>query len=214
MMKALLFTAAAALVGCAAQPTTTPLSDLKSKFGDTHVEVVANGQLAILLHVAHANESNCPLLGDDVVATFDGQRMGVSNGYAIDASGCYPIAFTFELMPASSIAAWERTTSGSQLVVADHSETWNIDTHALFSNNFVDDTANSQIVWNDVSQITFARVSPGVATQIKGNTIQYPPGTKIDWVSATSHPIATRCAGPALCTIDLTGERQLGPINP
>ena len=204
-----------ALAACAAPPSSTPLSKLQPVFGDTTLEVVAKGPLDILLHVPKGSDGSCPMLGADVTARFDGQAMHVfRGGEDSQADGCYPIAFEFDRMPVSSIAAWELTTSGSQLEIADRSAVWEVAAHPLFANNFVDDPAASQIVWKDVTQITTASVSPIVPVHIVGNAITYPPGTQMTYVQAIAHPAVERCDGPSACTVNLQGERQLVPINP
>src|SRR5262245_42551730 len=104
------------LAACTTQ-TSTPLRQLDSAYGATTIEVVVNGQFNIELHVD--STAGCPLLGDDVVARFDGVRMNVTpGGYDSTTNGCYPIAFWVTPVPATSVAAWERTTQGSGLVIA------------------------------------------------------------------------------------------------
>jgi hypothetical protein len=208
-MAKLLGISLVALGACAQQQATTPLARL----GTPNIEIVAKGQLNIELHVDEAG--GCPLLGDDVHATFDGQPMMMSHGgYDETADGCYPIAFWFNAPPMTTINGFEKTTNSSQLVVADKATTWNITTTRLFANDFFNDTANSQIVWSDVESIAAAHVLPSVPYQIQGNAIVYQPGADIQYVDALAHPIPTLCDGPALCQVNLQGMRDWGPINP
>jgi hypothetical protein len=197
------------LGACAAPPPSTPLAELRSAYGDTTIEVVARGQINIELFVAPTTE--CPVLGDDVVATFNGEPMRVSRGgYDVTSRGCYPIAFWFETLP-SDVMGVERRLDASQLVVEDASASWHVDTTRLFAQDFTLDTAASRIVWNDVEQISTARVAPVVAIEIEGNAIAFPPGTNITWVDARAHPAATRCEGPSICTVDLESARDFAP---
>src|SRR5262245_61375801 len=55
------------LGACTAQPTQTSLAELRTSYGDTHLEVVARSQLNIVLHVDSA-PGECPMLLDDVTA--------------------------------------------------------------------------------------------------------------------------------------------------
>lgn len=204
-----------ALAACTSSPSPTPLAQLQPAYGNTTLEIVAKGQLDILLRVAKADSADCPTLAEDVTAQFDGQAMRVyRGGYDTVSGGCYPIAFQFDDLPMASITAWERTTSGSQLVVHDASATWKIQTGNLYRDDFVIDSAQSRVVWNDVSQITTATIEPEVQFQIDHNAIVYPAGTALTFVDATAHPTTSRCDGPSVCTIDLEGNRQFGPINP
>jgi hypothetical protein len=199
-MKALLL---AILGACAQQQSGTPLAQL----GSPTIEVVSKAQLNVELHFD--TSGGCPTLGDDVVALFDGQPMQMTHGgYDVDASGCYPIAFWFNDLPTAAIAGFEKQSSLSQLVIKDTASQWNIESTRLFANDFVNDTANSQIVWFDVTQITSAIVSPAAQTQIDGNTIHYTPGATIDFVDALAHPVPTRCDGPSVCTVNLEGSRD------
>jgi len=204
-MKRILL-AAGLLAGCTSQQTSTPLSDLTKNFGPTSLEVVANGQLSILLHV---NETQaCPLIGENVVATFDGANMHVTRGgYDTNASGCYPIAFSFDSMPEATVAAYE-ATKGSELVVADASATWTVDTVKLFANDLINDPASSQIVWEDVTSISGAELAGASITSIQGNQINYQTVAGVRSVQAHSHPTASRCDGPGSCAVDLYGYRS------
>jgi hypothetical protein len=197
----------AVLGACTANAPTTSLAELNAKFGAPHIEVVASvDQVNIELHVTET--TGCPTLADNVVATFDGQPMDVARGgYDLDGSGCYPIAFWFNSAPMAAILSYEAETKTSQLVVADPGTTWNIQTTRLLSNDFEIDATASQIVWEDVTSITSAQVSNSEAI-IVGNAIDYTPGAMIDWVNAYAHPVPTLCAGPALCTVDLSGARS------
>ena len=204
-----------ALAACTSSPSPTPLAQLHSAYGNTTLELVAKGELDILLRVSKLDSADCPTLAEDVTAQFDGEAMRVYRGGADTvAGGCYPIAFQFDNMPMSSITAWERTTSGSQLVLHDRSATWNIQTGNLFADDFVIDAAQSRVVWRDVAQITTAQIQPQESFTIDHNAIVYPAGAPPTYVDATAHPTTSRCDGPSVCTIDLEGARALGPINP
>ena len=194
----------AALGACTSnsQPAT-PLA----QFPTNQVEIVTNGKVNIELHVDET--AGCPVLADDVSATFDGQPMLMTHGgYDTDASGCYPIAFWFNDVPMASLMGFERTTNASELVVHDSSATWTIDTVKLFANDFLIDSANAQVLWTDVSAITSAQVFPGGVTKISGNAISYTPGTQLQYVQALAHPIPTRCDGPGVCLVNLEGSRN------
>jgi hypothetical protein len=197
-----------ALVGCTQSNSSTPLAEIANKYGDTTLEIVSRGQIAVNLHVAPTG-SDCPSLSEDAVATFDGQNMMVARGgYATTATGCYPIGFWFDAFPEAQVQAWERTTSAAQLVIADRSAEWRIDTGLLLTQTFVDDPANSLITWTDVTQVTQATLSPVVPVTIKGNTIHYPAGTAVTAVVAIAHPVASRCDGPSTCTVFLEGSHD------
>jgi hypothetical protein len=196
-----------ALGACAQQQSSTPLAQLQTAYGNTHLEIVTNGKINIEMHVDET--AGCPLLGDDVHATFDGAPMMVSHGgYDTNASGCYPIAFWFNDAPMATLTGFEKVSMGSELVVADKSQTWSVNTVPLFANDFIVDTANSQILWTDVSTITSAEIVPGAPLQISGNAITYPAGLSVQWVSALAHPIPSVCDGPGLCTVNLQGSRN------
>jgi hypothetical protein len=62
------------LAGCTQSNSSTSLADLAKKYGDTQLEVVANGQLNIELHVAPS--SGCPELSEELAATFDDRTAG------------------------------------------------------------------------------------------------------------------------------------------
>ncbi|HUJ58209.1 MAG TPA: hypothetical protein VLX92_06945 [Kofleriaceae bacterium] len=191
----------AAVAACTSEPTT-PLARLDSN----QLQVVANGQLNIILHV---DGNGCPKLEDNVVATFDGMPMNVARGgYATNATGCFPIAFWFDTMPSAAIADYEARTLGSEFVVADRSATWTLDSaNKLFGNDFEIQPQNNLIVWEDVSTISQAEIAPVAPTTIDGNTIHYPAGTMITWVSGIAHPTPASCDGPTGCEIDVSGQR-------
>ena len=207
MTKTLLVVVAIS-AACASQQPSTSLSKLNT----ARLGVVSNGSIAIELHV----DGDCPMLREDLFATFDGQPMNVARGgYATNATGCYPIGFWFDPMPAAALATFESGHSISQLEVIDPSAVWHIDATPLFTeaSAFVDNPASATITWNGVATITTAETSPIVPVTISGNTIKYPAGTAINWVSARSHPVPTRCDGPESCTIDLDGEATLHKPN-
>ncbi len=192
-----------ALGACTSSSNTTPLSALPN----SQLEIVTNGKLNIELHVDET--AGCPTLGDDAVATFDGQPMLMSRGgYDTNASGCYPIAFWFNDVPMAQVSGFEKVASGSELVVHDKSATWTVDTVKLFANDFIVDAANAQITWEDVTSMTSAQTSPYAALTIDGNVIHYPAGMTIDYVQALAHPVPTRCDGPGLCLVNLQGSRN------
>ncbi len=199
------------LAACAS-PKTTPLAQLQSAYGTTQLDVVTNGKINIELHVDET--AGCPTLDEHVTATFDGAPMLVSRGgYDTNASGCYPIAFWFNDTPLATVNGFEKSAQASELVVADKSATWTIDTVPLFANDFVNDTQNARILWTDVTTISSAEIQPGGAGQISGNAISYPAGTQVQWVTATAHPTPSRCDGPGLCTVSLQGSRTFS-ANP
>jgi hypothetical protein len=191
--------------GCANQPAT-PLAQLPP----SQIEIVADGQINIELHIT---TSECPLLRENTVAIFDGIPMNVSRGgYAFDHSGCYPIAFW--VSQPGDVRVYERSATGSRLVVEDGSATWSIDTGRLLANDFQIDTTAARIVWPDVTQITTAGLVPNVPISIDGNTIHYPTGTNVERVDAYAHPTVSRCDGPVTCTVDLSGARNFDGITP
>ncbi|HTR53126.1 MAG TPA: hypothetical protein VMJ10_20665 [Kofleriaceae bacterium] len=203
-----IFLAAGLLAGCASQQTATSLADLQKQYGDVSLEVVATGDLSIEMHVA--SPGACPLIGNDVAATFDGANMQVLRGGPdTDASGCYPIAFWFDVLPSAMVNNFEVATTRSELVVADASATWTIDTVKLFANDFVVDQNAATITWADVASISDAQVQPPAAVQIAGNVIHFPAGDTIAAVQAHSTPATSRCDGPQVCSVDLEGGRQL-----
>lgn len=207
MTKLLLL--AATLGACADQQPSTPLHRL----GDTTLELVSLGQqINVELKITG---KGCPLLGEDVRATFDGVPMNVSRGgYAETADGCYPIAFSISPNRLSGVATYEAGTASSDLIIEDASARWAIASTHLFTNQFTNDVAGSRIVWQNVTQITSAQLRPSVAVQIEGNIIHYPPGTDVTAVSAYAHPIPTKCEGPGLCLVDLQGAHAFEPLAP
>ncbi len=207
MKKALIVVAVAA---CTSPDPGTPLSRLKS----SQIEIMAHGDVGVVLHVDNSDGS-CTLLGDDVVARLDGQNMTVfRGGYDTDTTGCYPIGFSVSANQLGAVKGIERTTNGAALQIADHSDVWNVEAGKLMSEDFTDDPTTGTLVWTDVTQIATAHLSPSVPIEISGNVIHYPQGTALTWVTATAHPVATRCDGPGQCIVNMTGDRPLGPVNP
>jgi hypothetical protein len=195
------------LGACTQQTSSTPLSELKT----TTLEVVARGQLNVEVHVDET--AGCPTIGADVVARFDGSPMQVSRGgYDENASGCYPIAFWFDELPMATINGVENVGAASELLIADHSQTWRLDTTRLFANNFVIDSARGEVTWTDVAQITSARLDQAI-TGINGNVIHFAPGATVTQVEALAHPVPTLCDGPGTCVVNLEGFRTWD-INP
>jgi hypothetical protein len=212
MTKLLLLVAA--LGACTQQQDPTPIDQLSTAYGNTTLEIVARGQLDVELHIA-GPAGACAVLGDDVVAKFDGVPMRVARGgYDTDSNGCYPIAFWVSPLPSAEIAAYEATTSTSDLVIEDHSAQWTVGSTRLFANQFTIDATASTIVWEDVKDITTAIVRPAAPITLDGNTIHYPAGTDISWVTATATPTPMHCVGPTTCRVSLEGTRTFGPINP
>lgn len=196
----------AGLAACTSQPKTTPLAQLQAAYGNTQMEIVTNGKINIELHVDESG--GCPTLDDHVTATFDGAPMQVSRGgYDTNASGCYPIAFWFNDTPLATVNGFEKSAQASELIVADKSATWTVNTVPLFANDFINDTQNSRILWTDVTSITSAQIQPGAAVQISGNAISYPQGLVVQAVYALAHPTPDRCDGPGVCTVSLQGSR-------
>ena len=209
MMKKLLLVISLGSFTACAQSSSTSLSELRTTFGDTKIEIVAREQVNIELHIDTSH--GCPSLGDDVVARFDGEPMLVARGgYDTDTRGCYPIAFWIEQFPLDRIVAWERRSSqsGSEMIIQDATATWTVSPTRLFSNDLVVDAAASRLVWQDVDRISTARVVPSVDLRIDGNSIYYPPGSVITWADAYAHPLPTLCDGPSTCTVDLERARQ------
>lgn len=194
---------------CTSDEVTTPLSQL----GQTQLELVANGQINAELKIQ--NVSDCPLLGDDVVATFNGHPMQVSKGgYDTTSDGCYPIAFWIRPNDIPVVVAREAGAGSSEIVVDDASAHWVIGSTNVFANRFSIDTANSEITWADVTAISSVKLTPSVTTRIEGNVIHYPAGTDVIGVSAYAHPTPTTCDGPGLCVVDLTGNRSFNGGTP
>jgi hypothetical protein len=221
MMKTLLLVISAGSLGSlgACTQDSTPLSELHTMFGNTSLEIVAKEQINIELHVDTTR--GCPVLGDDVVATFDGEPMAVARGgYDTDAHGCYPIAFWMTSFPADRIASWELrgaqvgSQAGSALKIQDATATWTVSPTRLFTNELVVDAAASRLVWQDIPEISTARLVPSVDVKIQGNSIYYPPGTVITYADAYAHPTPTQCDGPTTCTVNVERIRQFGPANP
>lgn len=200
MTKLLLLSAA--LAACTQQEAPTALHEL----GSTTVEVVANGQVNIELKV---ESIGCPLIGEDVVATFDGHPMHVARGGRDEVSdGCYPIAFWISPRDIDGIITYEQGASSSEVVIEDASARWSVGSTRLFGNTFTIDAAKSTVTWQEVSQVTSAQLNPSVPVTISGNVISYPPGTDVVSVDAYAHPKPTRCEGPGTCLVDLSGARN------
>jgi hypothetical protein len=195
------------VLGACAQDQSTPLH----KLGDTTLELVSYGSVNAELKILGAG---CPLLGDDVTATFDGLPMNISRGgYAETADGCYPIAFSISPDQAGGAMAYEAGTSSSDLIIEDASARWTISSTRLFANQFTIDAANSQITWQDVTAITTAQTTPVVPIRINGNVISYAAGTDIISVSAYAHPTPMRCEGPGGCLVDLSAAHDFKSQN-
>jgi hypothetical protein len=220
MVKTLLFVLSVGSIGAlgACTQDSTPLSELHTTFGNTTLEIVANTQVHMELHVDTTR--GCPVLGDDVVATFDGEPMTVARGgYDTDARGCYPIAFSMTSFSPDRIAAWELRSvqvgaQGSEMKIQDATATWTISPTRLFTNDLVVDAAASRLVWQDIPEISTARIVPSVDVKIQGNSIYYPPGTVITYADAYAHPAPTLCDGPTSCLVNVERVRQFGPVNP
>lgn len=204
---------APALVGCAQPQPQTPLAQLATSYGTPSLEIVANGQLNVLVDVPTTGD--CPLLSDKLTATYDGAPMKVSRGgYDTTSDSCYPIAFWFDAPPMAAIDGFEKSTNSTELQLADESATWRVQTSKLFANDFVDDAANHRVLWTDVATITSAQILPAQSYTIEGNAVVYPAGGHVDWIAALSHPVATTCDGPAHCLVNVQGSRTLHPTAP
>jgi hypothetical protein len=200
------------LVGCTQQQKTISLAEISSGYDKTSLDIVARGDIAVALEIAPT--SDCPMLQEDATAFFDGVPMHVQRGgYATTADGCFPISFSADPFPMDTVMGFERQTNSSQFEVIDSSAHWMVTAGRLFGNDFVNDPANSRVVWEDVTAVTSARVAPAAPVQIQGNAILYPPGATISWVDAYAVPHPTRCDGPATCTVFVEGSRDW-TINP
>jgi len=203
---------ALAALGACSTDNSTPLSELSKTFGETHIEIVADHQVNILLHIAG---DGCATLSDDVVATYGGLPMQMSNGgYAEDASGCYPIAFWIKDFPENLVGDRERASGGSDISITDASASWKVAPTQLFGNDLEIDAATSSIVWPNVDHIASVRIVPSVDYQIQSNSIKYTAGTEITYAQAFAHPVPTVCAGPGACTIDLSRTRNFTKTSP
>jgi hypothetical protein len=207
-------------LGACTTDNSTPLKDLSTKFGATTMEIVAQGQVSVILHVAG---DGCPTLSDNTKATFNGHEMLIANGgSATDAFGCFPIAFYLDdSVTPDELASFERKASaasggtvGSQLAITDSSSAWQVAPTRLFGNHLENDTANSRIIWQDVDNIATARIVPSQDLRIEGDSIFYPPGTQVTYATAYAHPVPTVCNGPGTCTVDFGDSRAFtGPIK-
>ncbi len=206
-MKKLLLLVSVLVGACTQDQQSTPLH----KLGETTLELVSYGSVNAELKIIG---TGCPLLGDDVTATFDGLPMNISRGGIAETSdGCYPIAFSISPDQISGAMAYEAGSSSSDLIIEDASARWTIASTRLFANDFVIDTVNSQITWQNVSAITTAQTTPAVPIKISGNVISYAAGTDIASVSAYAHPIPMRCDGPGGCLVDLSGAHEFHSQN-
>ncbi|HEY0190837.1 MAG TPA: hypothetical protein VGC42_06910 [Kofleriaceae bacterium] len=205
---------AVAALGACSTDNSTSLNDLSKTFGETHVEIFANNQVNLLLHI---DGDGCATLGDDVVATYDGQPMAFSSGgYAEDSTGCYPIAFWVRDFPATQIGNRERASGAADIVIRDASASWRIAPTQLFGNDLEIDAATSSIVWPNVDHISTMSTLPYVNVQIDqlSSSVKYPAGTSITFAAATAHPIPTVCAGPGRCTVDMSRARDFSKVSP
>ncbi len=208
LLPALLLLAA----GACSQQSSTSLADLQTTYGNATLELVALGEISVEMKV---QGSGCPLLGDDVEATFDGIPMDVARGGESDTfDGCYPIAFSISKMPVAAAQTFEQSSSGSNLIIADGSTHWTVASTKMFSNDFTVDAANSQVIWQDVKAISEASLVPTVPFTLDGNAIKYPKGTVIETVNAYAHPTPSVCTGPSQCLVDLAGTRDFQPTPP
>ena len=203
---------ALAALGACSTDNSTPLKDLSTMFGETHVEIVANTQVSVLLHVA---SDGCVTLSDHTVATFDGQQMEMTHGgYAEDASGCYPIAFWFKKFPENQIGAREKASGGADMVIQDESASWKIAPTQLFGNDLELDASTNTILWPNVDHISTVHTVPTVGYEIQPAAIKLAAGAQIQSATATAYPLPTLCAGPDRCTIDLSRTRDFTKISP
>lgn len=203
-----------ASLGACSTDNTTPLNDLHSAYGATHLEIVADTQVNVLLHI---EGDGCATLGDDVTATFDGQVMEMSRGgYAEDASGCYPIAFWLRDFDAKRIGNRERASGAANLVISDASARWAVAPTQLFGNDLEIDAATSEISWPNVDRISTMRTIPDYPLELNADAsaATYPAGAHIQMVQASAHPIPSLCSGPGQCSVDMYRVRDFGSTLP
>lgn len=232
MSKILVLLAAAPLAACTTDTPVTPLAQYK---GATLTLQTANdakliepGSPAPTRLTISPPDGDCVRVGDDVTADLDGVRMtAASRGGAwssIDESGCDDVEFDLEGVPASN--------GTDTLLVRDSATTWTISGVDLFANDFVLGDApiagqRAHITWSNAAAIDDgayvqfeqngtvmfdAYKATDVATT--GNVIAVALPTEFTGegtlsINAARTVTATRCDGPATCTLTVGAGADL-----
>ncbi len=171
--------------------------------------------------VTTATADDCVVLSADATATFDGIPMTYASrgGYqpAIDDPTCAGIQFTLD-------SATTQPGQLSTIVIRDASATWTIEARDLLTNDFalqspVVPGAPATIAWasapsidNAFVQVLRSRGAYAVQSDgtIAGNAVSFDIpqsdfGTGTLSIDASRTAIATRCDGPASCSITVAG---------
>ncbi|MBV8759644.1 MAG: hypothetical protein JO257_20310 [Deltaproteobacteria bacterium] len=239
MSKVLVLLAAAPLAACSTDTPPTPLAQLSGTSVDltttNEAKLIQPGFTAYTTLTIAGPEGDCIKLGDDVTADLDGVHMEVdSRGGPWSNwgdSGCE--------LPSFRLPEPTAANGTSTLLIRDSATTWTITGVDLFTNDFALVDApiageHARVVWQSAS--TIANGAYGQFEQngnvmfndvfnAAGNTIDIalPAGVTgagtLSINAARSVP-ATRCEGPATCTLYITAGADLSttiasaPVKP
>ena len=159
----------------------------------------------------------CPLLGEDLQGTYDGQPLRVE-----ERGGDEPGAVTDACNQIFLMADLSTTSADPALVVvSDSSATWTMSVPTR--NDFVpDDRARpTQVVWQSATEVSEARLWIDTPTEIRyptttshGNVIDVPAlGANEHLTGVEAIDTSAYCTGPATCRVERPGHRDF-VVNP
>lgn len=228
MSKVLALLAAAPLAACTTDTPPTPLAQLSGARVDlttaNEAKLIEPGFTAYTTLTIEGPDGDCIRLGDDVTADLDGVRMEVDGRGGPwsnwGESGCDLASFR---LPAPTAAHGTST-----LLIRDSATTWTITGLDLFTNDFaVVDTPiageHARVVWQSASTIDNGaygqfeqngNVMFNDTFNAAGNAIDIalPAGISGEGtlsINAARSVTATRCDGPATCTLYITAGADL-----
>lgn len=240
MSKLLVLVAAAPLAACADTPPT-PLAQMQAATVDlttANDAKLIDPQFPAVTRLT-ITAGDCVRIGDDVTVDVDGVRMQlVSQGGPwnnFGESGCDDVSFELATPPGN------RGTN--TVLVRDSATTWTISGVDLFANDFAlvgTPVAGQQarVVWQSADSIesgAYAQFQQGstvmftTSVDVRGgapaNAIEVPlpagiTGAGTLSINAGRTTTATRCDGPATCTLDISAGADLpltiaaAPPNP
>jgi hypothetical protein len=228
---------AASLVGCATP--TTPLAELQDPLLSLATSPTQDVQ-SVGMHpmVSFAIlATGCPTLDDGVIATFDGQPMSLVSAGGEETSfydGTTCTAIQFDLVGAANKP---RGTVSTLRIVDGRGTTWTVEGQDLMTDDLAlvtppvtgqdavvswtiaDDIESADAdLWlggHDVSWSNGVLADPALA--INGNTVRIPipsmvSGMGIFSIEVDWNPVATRCEGPAGCSLEMTASKNF-PVS-
>ena len=239
MSKVLVLLAAAPLAACTTDTPPTPLAQIAGARIDlttvNEAKLIEPGAPAYTTLTIEGPDGDCIRLGDDVTADLDGVRMVVDdrggpwNNWGV--SGCDLASFRLP----------EPTTAHgtSTLLVRDAATTWTIRGDDLFANDFAVVGApvageHARVVWQSAGTIDSGafgqfeqngNVMFNDAFTTAGNTIDIAVPAGISGagtlsINAGRVAPATRCDGPAVCTLFIAAGADMpvtiaaAPVQP